>query len=208
MNKLPTTENISPDEKTPEKSCVHLFFHTYNTYKTYLYQLSFSITKNKQVSEDISQEVFLNLWSHKEQLTTIKNLKAFIGTAARNLSIDYLRRQTLANHVIMEYISTQHNYLDLNEYFDRKETERLLQLAIQSLTPHRRAVFILGWMEGLTRDQISARLGITPNTVKSLMQKARHDIRIYFTHHTGLKKTILLRNLKHLWSKEKTAQVA
>jgi RNA polymerase sigma-70 factor (family 1) len=207
MNELLTSINMDPDQKNPDEMITQLFFQAYNTYNSYLYQISFGITRNKQVSEDITQEVFLNLWSHKEQLGVIKNVKAFVGTSARNLSIDYLRRQALAQNVIREYTSAQNNYLDLNEYFDRKETERLLQMAIQTLTPHRRTVFVLGWIEGLSREQISTRLGISLNTVKSLMQKARHDIRTYFTTHTNLKRKNILKTINTLWHKE-TSRVA
>ena len=119
MNELLSPLNTIPEKEHPEKTGEHLFFLVYNTHRTFCYQISFHITRNKQASEDIIQEVFINLWCHKEQLSTIKNLKAFVGTAARNLSIDYIRRQALAHHVINEYAAAQNNYLDLNEYLDR-----------------------------------------------------------------------------------------
>jgi RNA polymerase sigma-70 factor (ECF subfamily) len=148
------------------------------------------------------------MWSQKEQISTVKNVKAFLAVSAHNASIDYLRKQKNGYQFFQTYAKAHRCYFDPNEYFDQKETVRCLRLAIESLSPQRKIVFILGWVEGSTREQIAKRLGISPNTVKNLMQHARRDIQIFFKQHTGMKRLNALKIMKFVWQRQKVSKVA
>ena len=42
--------------------------------------------------EELLSDVFLTLWTHREELDGDKSLKAWLATVARNRGVDYLRR--------------------------------------------------------------------------------------------------------------------
>ena len=57
-----------------------------------LYRFAFSLTKNKELSEEIVSDVFINIWRKKETIAAIDNLKLYLYISAKNTSLNYLSK--------------------------------------------------------------------------------------------------------------------
>lgn len=64
-----------------------------------------------------------------------------------------------------------------SKVFEKKERERLIQGAIQSLPDTQRMVVVLRDVEGLSYDEISKLSGMNQGTVKSKLARARRKLR-------------------------------
>lgn len=64
----------------------------YRQLKTPIYTIILRITRDKTLSEDILQEVFIKLFQLPPK-TLFKNPRAYIFQIARNLAIDHVRKQ-------------------------------------------------------------------------------------------------------------------
>jgi RNA polymerase sigma-70 factor (ECF subfamily) len=185
-----------------------LFYRAHKRYSDYSYQIAFKITGDKHASEDITQDIFLKVWQHREKLLEVESVKAYLTVLIRNSTIDYMRKRQQNRSHISRYIQTKDVHFDLADQINQRETEQLLQLAIQELSPHRKAVFVLVWLEGRSRNEVAARFNVSPHTVKNLMQQARRDIQVFFTKHTGMKRVSVLKIMKNVWCKDKVVKVA
>ena len=55
----------------------------YNTYWKLLYASAFNVLKNKQLSEDVVQNVFISLWNNRKQLEIKVSLKSYLYACTR-----------------------------------------------------------------------------------------------------------------------------
>ncbi|REJ16310.1 MAG: hypothetical protein C6W57_09385 [Caldibacillus debilis] len=65
----------------------------YNTHYRYMLNFLLRLTPDRQLAEDIVQEVFSNLLTHPETMLKIRNIQSFLITSARNRLIDHYRKK-------------------------------------------------------------------------------------------------------------------
>lgn len=66
----------------------------YEIYKTQVYRLAFSMTGNKELSEDITQDTFLRIQERADTYHYNTSEAAWIYAIARNLAYDMLRKRS------------------------------------------------------------------------------------------------------------------
>jgi RNA polymerase sigma-70 factor (family 1) len=128
-------------------------------------------------AKDLCQDVFLKLWSYRENFDQIEDMAAYVFQTAKNVFISYCRHQKLEQRY-KDGLSKEEPTQDCAaaELLYEKELQRKLQLAIQSLAGQQKKVFTLGKIQGWKRAQIAAALGISEHTVRVTMQNAMKNI--------------------------------
>ena len=116
------------------------------------------------------QETYARLLSLKDhELSAIRSPHAFLFTTARNLALEWSRRERLN---FREFLPENGATCVLDEspsayeQLGVREELELLGRAIASLPARCREVLILRKLYGLPQKEIAARLGITENTVE------------------------------------------
>jgi RNA polymerase sigma-70 factor (ECF subfamily) len=136
-----------------------------------------SITKSKQVSEEMVQETFLRLWLKREELE-LDNLGAWLHKVLANLAYSHLKKMTVEGRLLSYLKHTELPYDTSTEHtINQKEGGKLLKQAIEQLPPQQKQVYQLSREEGMSRDEIAQELNISPNTVRNHLAKALESIR-------------------------------
>jgi RNA polymerase sigma-70 factor (ECF subfamily) len=76
-----------------EKAKKKFFSKFYDKHIDKIYRFIFLKVNSKEVSEDLTSEVFLRFWQQLNSPIEIRNPRAFIYQIARNLIIDYYRQK-------------------------------------------------------------------------------------------------------------------
>ncbi len=144
------------------------FNRMFDNYKGRIYAYTLAISKSTYVAEEITQEIFIKLWVAREQLDEIKNLDGYIFKIARNLSLNYLRKIAYNEKMSTELIRVAAKDADgtdtkLNMFVYNK----LINEAVNSLSPQRKLVYKLSREEELSYDEIALQLKLSKNTVKN-----------------------------------------
>ncbi|CAM4061388.1 RNA polymerase sigma-70 factor, ECF subfamily [Pedobacter westerhofensis] len=144
------------------------FNQMFTNYKCRIYAYILAITKSEYVAEEITQEIFIKLWVARENLHEIKNLDGYVFKIARNLSLNHLRKVAYNEKMSGELIrvaakdgdsaETKLNLFDYN---------KLINQAVDGLSPQRKLVFKLSKEDELSYDEIAAQLKLSKNTVKN-----------------------------------------
>ena len=125
-----------------------------------------------QVSEDLTQESFLQAWQHVSQLRSGKALNSWLYRIAGNVSKLYWRRHKGRDTVSIEGIDEP----DGNEVeYDRiEQDEQLSQLknAVARLPIKLRQAVVLHYMQHLTIAEAAEAAGIREGTFKSRLNRA------------------------------------
>src|SRR3546814_796284 len=151
-----------------------------------VYGYAFHYFRSNALAEDLVQEVFAKVWSHRQSLDASQGIKPYLYRTARNTIFTQLKRaacdRQMREHVFYRQ-PAQHN--ETEERYLHDELLGLYRDAVMKLPSQRQLVYTMSRDEGLTHDQIAEQLTISKNTVKDQIVKASHFVRRYIRAHSG-----------------------
>lgn len=144
----------------------------FDQYYNYVYAISYRYLQHHQDAQDVTSIVFRRVFDNisKVQNTADNGLKRWIQTIAINEALRFLRQKQP-----LEYIA-DHDLVDMAvEPTDSTTSASLksVKAAVNEMPTGYRTIFLLNVVEGLSHSEIAEHLGISRNTSKSQMLKAR-----------------------------------
>lgn len=135
----------------------------------YIYRLSGG---NRSLAEDVSQQVFLSFWNHRNEYDLDKPLAPLLLTMARNAWLNAAKREDYrkTSELKEDGASAQDRGLE------RRELEKAIERALAALDDPLREVFVLSRYHGLKYSQIAQLLGISVKTVEARLSRALQDL--------------------------------
>ena len=135
-------------------------------------------------AEEITQDAFLTAY---QKLGTLKNHHQFAGwlyVIAANLCRDWLRKKRLPMDSLDRTDTNEVDKVSYSRYVaekqkaDADETRReIVRKLLQKLPESERTVMTLHYLGEMTINAISEFLGVSPNTIKSRLSRARNRLR-------------------------------
>jgi RNA polymerase sigma factor, sigma-70 family len=147
------------------------------THAGFLYNYLFKLCKQKELVEEVLQDIFTQLWITRESLQHVNNFRAYVLTISRNHAIALLKKALREQETISHYWNYHANSQEdaaLSEY-----KFRLIEEAVATLPPRQREVWVLSRREGKKYADIAAELQLSKETVKKHLQFANAAIQQY-----------------------------
>lgn len=174
---------ISDSEFTDKKLTAGLmngdkaaFTEIYNRYWKKLLAIAYHHTKSKPDAEEIVQEVFLDLWSRKNN-TAIESLAAYLATAVKFSIFKRLQRQRRRSDILK--LSYNISYSEpAEEKIYARFLDEYINGIVEKLPEKCRLVFKYSRQEGKTIPEISDEMNIARKTVEGHLTKALKTLRI------------------------------
>lgn len=149
------------------------FRSIYELYADTLAYKLHKLVKIDAVVEELHQDSFMRLWNAREQLQENTNLKAFLFTIARNLSIDFYRKAAKDKQLHTQLaLHIQLAYDHIEPLLQKKETLQLLEELIAKLPPQRQKIFRMIKIEGKSYEEASRHFEVSMSTIKDHMAKS------------------------------------
>ena len=134
----------------------------------YIYRLS----GNSTLAEDVSQQVFMSFWTHRNEYDLEKPITPLLLTMARNAWLNAAKRE--------EYRKTSELKEDgasgHDRGLERRELETAIEKSLNALDEPLREVFILSRYHEMKYAQIAQMLGISIKTVEARLSRALQDL--------------------------------
>lgn len=164
-----------------QDAIAELYNRTYNN----VYFTVKALIKSEDTILDIVQDSYVKGFKSLSQLQDPDKFRAWMKRIAHNRAVDYLRK---AKPLMFSTMSTEENEAvefedDRTEnlpeaVIDQKETTRLINEILDSLSEDQRVVVGLFYYEQMSVKEISETLGISENTVKSRLSYGRKKIEL------------------------------
>jgi len=156
------------------------FTEIYDRYNGLLYVFAYKRLRSREEAKDLIHELFLTLWTNRENLFFTVSMPAYLYSSVRNRIINFITHQKIADR----YIDSFQHYLDntpsntTDHLVRHNELNAFIEEEIAALTPRMRQVFELSRKTNLTRKEIAEQLGISEETVKSQMHSALKILKV------------------------------
>jgi RNA polymerase sigma-70 factor (family 1) len=134
----------------------------------------FSVTRSKELTEEIIQDVFVKLWETRQQLPAVKNFPAYLFIITRNYTLNTIRKQAQAKEK-QKAIAEQYARSIEKEAVAEDNLHALLDRAVDQLPLQQKKVYLLR-QQGLKNADVAYQLNISVNSVKKYQQWAIQTI--------------------------------
>ena len=150
----------------------------YKKYCKRVYRFGYSILKSQEESENLMQDVFLNLWENRDKVEKDSSIKSYVFTITYNSAISIIRKKARESDFV-EYVKTlqEINEDPVNMELEYNELVNKLDEIIRELPQRQKEVYLLQKVEGLKYSEIAERLNISVNTIENHMSRALKTIR-------------------------------
>lgn len=141
------------------------FESTYRQHVQAVFRFALSVTRRRELAEDLTSEAFLALYRAGEAVDASR-LPAWLLTVVRNRARDVWRHQLVA-----ERHSAEMQLRDVAVWSATPPLEEWI-LGCPELKPIHRACVILRYIYGMTRPEIASEVGLSETQVKGHLQYA------------------------------------
>ncbi|WP_025833133.1 RNA polymerase sigma-70 factor [Bacteroides rodentium] len=165
-----------------------VFSELYLIYYPKLVRFAREFVMQAEDAENITQDVFADLWEKRDSIDYIDNMNAYLFRLVKNRCLDYLKHKIFEQRYVENaQISFEIEWgiklqsldrFSVSDISEENDMEISIRIAINSLPKRCRDIFLLSRMEGLKYKEISERLGISVNTVECQMSIALKKLRV------------------------------
>lgn len=148
-------------------------------YSEKLYWKVRRIVLSHEDANDVLQNVFIKVWSNLQNFQGKSSLSTWLYRIAVNESLDFLRKQKLADKVSADEDVSVASRLMSDEYFDGDEVQARLQEAVARLPEVQRMVFNLKYFEEIKYSEMSQILNTSEGALKASYHLAVKKITEY-----------------------------
>lgn len=153
------------------------FSYLIDTYHHDLCVYANSLINNHIQADDVVQNVFIKLWTKRENLSESFSLKSFLYKAVYNEFIDQYRKTQSVLRIEKVYLEHLNSLIEPESKEDTEKLILLVKESIDQLPPKCKQIFELSKSEGLSNIEISEHLNISIKTVEAQMTKGYKTIR-------------------------------
>ncbi len=151
-------------------------------YKTKVFNLAYSFTRDRENADDLTQEVFIKVYYALERFKFKSGFGTWIYRIAVNHFKDYLRKHAKERHISLEMLGREPSQAEdeiqkkerTQEGADRK---KLLYQALRSLPEKHQIILTLRDIQGHSYEEIASILKLSAGTVDSRLHRARKMLR-------------------------------
>jgi RNA polymerase sigma-70 factor (ECF subfamily) len=150
----------------------------YKKYCKRVFKFAFSILKSPEESENLVQDVFLNLWENRLNVEKNSSIKSYVFTITYNSAVSIIRKKVRESEFV-EYLKSLQEVGEesVDVALEYKELTDKLERILNELPQRQKEVYLMHRVEGLKYIQIAELLKISVNTIENHMSRALKTIR-------------------------------
>lgn len=157
----------------PEKALSMMYDQYYDDMCRQVYM----IVKDEIATEDIVQEVFIEVWKIRDQIAINTSLGSYLKRACRNRTLNFIRDRKLGwenESVLAEHEDTG---VTSEQHLDADDLNRKIQAIIADMPEKCGIVFSLSRYNDMNYTDIAKELNISVKTVEHQISKALKILR-------------------------------
>jgi RNA polymerase sigma-70 factor (ECF subfamily) len=155
------------------------FAALYRLTQAKLYGVVVRILQRRDLAGEVLQEVYVRIWERAADFDPAKGSPiAWMATIARNRALDEARRlQPSALEDMPDGFDPPGEDVDPLSARQRSENLQALMRCLEALDPEKRAILLLAYYRGASREALAKRFGRPTPTIKTWLRRSLADLR-------------------------------
>ena len=157
---------------------VSAFRQLYDLCSAQVYSLALSYIQEQQAAEEITQDVFTNVFKKAGTFNGQSAVRTWIYRITVNTSLNYIKKKKRTDWQGLDAMkSEEHDFVHPGVILENKENAILLYQVIETLPDQQKTAFILSFVEELPRQEVADIMETSLKAVESLLQRAKKKLR-------------------------------
>ena len=155
------------------------FERIYRRFSGLVYNVALGITRNSADAEEVTQDVFMNIYRSLKNFQFRSAFKTWVYRIAVNTAINRYRKSARERKDTLDYESLPEGLMSTpagDGELARSDDANRLNAFLKNLNPEYKACLILREIEGLSYREIADSLKIPLNTVRSRLKRSREAL--------------------------------
>jgi RNA polymerase sigma factor (sigma-70 family) len=163
------------------------FRQVFDTNNKKVFNICLNLLQNIEDAEDITQEVFIEVFHSLQQFKERSALSTWIYRIAVNKSLDFLkskkRKKRFAFLTQLFHPETGEVLHEVSHFdhpgamLENKERSQILFSAINKLPENQKTAFVLFKMEGFSQKEVARIMKLSDKAVESLVGRAKENLK-------------------------------
>ena len=151
----------------------------YERYNRQLYRFLFNMTRQKELSEDMVQNIFLRMLKYPDGFMGFGEFKMWMYHIARNTVYDHFRKvkRTPAHSDLTNYEDRIDGQQNADTQMEKEQELKMLETAMGNLSDENRELLILCRFQELKYHEIARLLNTTEGAVKVRVHRALNQLK-------------------------------
>ena len=151
----------------------------YERYNRQLFRFLFNMTRQKELSEDMLQNVFLRMLKYPDGFMGFGEFKMWMYHIARNTLYDHFRKvkRTPVHTDVKEFEEKIEGELHTDAQLEKEQNLRILERALGKLSDENRELLILCRFQELKYNEIARILNTTEGAIKVRVHRALNQLK-------------------------------
>jgi RNA polymerase sigma-70 factor, ECF subfamily len=172
-----------PENEGQQLNSLATFEKLFDDYYAMLCLIACDMVKNKQLAEEIVDEVFVNLWLKRKSIDIHTSIRAYLIKSVKNRCINWFEQTKTERSIVdSKFDINAYDVVNWSEEYPlgnllTYELQKKIDESIAALPDQCKTIFLLSRNEELSYEGIASRLSISINTVKTQMKIALSKLR-------------------------------
>ncbi len=146
-----------------------------------VFNVAYKFVGRHDEAEDLSQDIFLKVFRSLATFDRRANFQTWLISVSRNLCIDHYRsvrkeRETIDRDVNADDLSPASGDVGPHVILERRDLAEQLRRALHELPDTLRTAVVMRDIQELSYQEIAGQLGLPEGTVKSRINRGRHEL--------------------------------
>ena len=156
------------------------FSQLYDLHINILFNYGLKLTIDKELLKDCIHDIFVKLYTKKDELGTIDNLKSYLFISLKNNLCDELRKRMYMSDTAIEDVNAvaptdvEDDYMEEEQ---RKNEFSLVKRLLDQLSPRQREALTLYYIEEKKYEDICEIMNMNYQSVRNLMHRGLTKLR-------------------------------
>ncbi len=146
-------------------------------YYKYLCLVVYRMISDRNLAEDIVQEVMHDFWKKHKNIQIKTSIKAYLHRSTINKTLNHIRDKKIIFEEEEQLSAVKSKEADIDQLISAKELQKSINEAIKALPERCRIIFSLSRYEELSYKEIAEKLEISVKTVENQISKALRILR-------------------------------
>lgn len=152
----------------------------FERYHVRLYNFFLKLTGDKQVSQDLTQNLFYRILKYRHTYKADNSFKSWIYQMGRNVHIDFCKQHQKRSNRFLNVENYSDDISDEDDSYTEDDFERF-EKAFSKLNNEQKEIIVLSRYQGLKYEEISKINNLSVAAIKVQMHRAIKQLRtIYF----------------------------